>query len=477
MSFGMKFEELSEIEQKVVVLAFGVDSLAGGDALHESGTKHFIIDTWTSGMTPPYIYNDTIAQKLREVGGAPELSDKDAIGQYIARYRLHDIPNEIREQIKQLDTSRRTYILNLVNALEMVLNTLDDNVVSPSFNEKYRAVTGLKEVRLINSVQYRATLEHALSNAGFKVSAERNLRETYLAWEKAKGHIGASDSAGTGQIDGKVVQQRFNETIQKLLEVARERLFSQMNFGISGYQPNLSDVSFAGFEFKPVNNVTFTGSSIYRGQGTTTPLLQGLLEYNTDHPLTPAEIIHLAGHEAMIGHYFSSAISDLLWRDGKLPFEATMGTMCTASTVYQEGWAENALDIIYGSRDAALAGIENDFGIHKADMEVVFAQADLQNVAKHNVSILYQREGMPLEEVKTYLRNDCIMPEPLVKKLSGGWAQDPIFGPMYGPAYFVGAMAVRKAMQEVGAVEVASVGLQTTGRLSDVMTFQEQIYN
>jgi len=476
MAFGMNFDELSEIEQKVVVLAFGADTLAGGDALHESGTRHFIIDTWTSGMIPPQAYHDNLAGRLRQAGGAPEFKDKEAIGQYITRHRLHDLPSEIRAQIEQLEPDRRNYMLSLVNVLEIVLKTLDENAVSPSYDEKYKAVTGLNEARAINSARYRATLEQALSNAGFEVRADRGLRQTYLAWEKDKGHIGANGPEGSEKIDGAIVQQKFNETIQKLLGVARERLFSQMNFGITGYQPDLADISFTGFEFKPITGVNFTGSSIYRGQGKDKPLLQGLLEYNTDHPLTPADIIHLAAHEAMVGHYLNSAVTDLLWRAEKLPFESTMGTMCTSSTVFQEGWAENALDIIYGSRKATLEGVKRDFGIDTADMEVVLAHADLQNIAKHNVSVMYQKNNVPIELIKSYLRDGCIMPEPLVKKLSGSWAQDPIFGPMYGPAYFVGATSVREAIEQVGAIRVAEVGLQATGRLSNIMTFHEQIY-
>lgn len=476
MGFGMNFNELNEIEQKVVVLAFGIDTLAGGDAMHESGAQHFIVDTWTSGMTPPPVYYDTIAKNLRQAGGALEFGDKEAIKKYINNYRLHELPNEIRERIKQLDAGRRNDVLSLVDALEMVLRTLDENVESPGYDEKYKAVTGLTEVKLVDATPYRKTLEKALSKAGFEVRPDRDLRQSSLAWEKAKGHIGAYGQGDDEKIDGAVVQQKFNETIQKLLGVARERLFSQMDFGIAGHQSDLSDILFNGFEFKPINNVSFTGSSIYRGQGTDAPLLQGLLEYNTDHPLTAAGLIQLAAHEAMIGHYLNSAVTDLLWRSGKLPFEATMGTMCTSSAVFQEGWAENALDVIYGSREKTLTGIEKDFRISSADMEVVLAMADLQNVAKHNVSVLYQREGMPIDDVRNYLRNECIMPDHLVKKLSGGWAQDPILGPMYGPAYFVGTKVVRDAIANVGAKRVAEVGLQTTGRLSNVVTFQEQVY-
>lgn len=476
MNFGMNFNELSEIEQKLVILAFGVDALAGGDAMHESGAQHFIVDTWTSGMTPPAVYYDTIAANLRQAGGAFEFGDKAAINKYINDHRLHQLPNEIREEIKQLDAGRRNDVLSLVNALELVLRTLDENVESPGYDEKYKAVTGLTEVKLVDATPYRKTLEQALSKAGYEIRPGGDLRQSSLAWEKAQGHIGAYLQGDDEKIDGTVVQQKFNETIQKLLGVARERLFSQMDFGIERHQSDLSDILFNGFEFKPIDNVSFTGSSIYRGQGTDAPLLQGLLEYNTDHPLTPAGLIQLAAHEAMIGHYLNSAVSDLLWRSGKLPFEASMGTMCTSSAVFQEGWAENALDVVYGSREQTLAGIEEDFKISSFDMEVVLAMADLQNVAKHNVSILYQREGMPIDEVKNYISKECIMPDHLVKKLSGGWAQDPIIGPMYGPAYFVGTKVVRDAVAKVGAKRVAEVGLQTTGRLSNVVTFQEQVY-
>ena len=160
----------------------------------------------------------------------------------------------------------------------MVLRTLDENVESPGYDEKYKAVTGLTEVKLIDATPYRKTLEKALSKEGFEIRPGRDLRQSSLAWEKAKGHIGAYLQGDDEKINGAVVQQKFNETIQKLLGVARERLFSQMNFGIAGHQSDLSDILFNGFEFKPINNVSFTGSSIYRGQGTDAPLLQGLLE-------------------------------------------------------------------------------------------------------------------------------------------------------------------------------------------------------
>src|SRR5437762_889801 len=229
MSFGMNFQELSEIEQKIVVLAFGVDTLAGGDALHESGTQHFIIDTWTSGMIPPPIYFDTTATSLRQAGGAVEFSNKEAIKEYIDNYRLHHLCDEIRTQIKQLDAGRRQEVLTLVRALEIVLRTLDDNIESPGYDEKYKAVTGLTEVKIADATPFRRTLKEAVSRAVFEVGNDKDLREATLAWEKERGHIGSNNQDDSEKINGAVVQHEFNKTIQKLLEVARERLFSQLD--------------------------------------------------------------------------------------------------------------------------------------------------------------------------------------------------------------------------------------------------------
>ncbi len=53
--------EPTEVEQKILTLLIGVDSLLGGDALAESGSQHFIADTWFSGYLPSAIYYDPIA--------------------------------------------------------------------------------------------------------------------------------------------------------------------------------------------------------------------------------------------------------------------------------------------------------------------------------------------------------------------------------------------------------------------------------
>ncbi len=472
MVFGMNFDELSDVEKKIVSLAIGVDTLAGGDALAESGTKHYIIDTWTSGMIPPSIYYEDAAVYLKNKGGVGGCERIPAtVYKYIDRNRLHELPEDIRADLNYISSNRRQYLRGIVRTFEVILNTLDPRVSTPSYDERYKTVTGINKAEVIDIAPYRESLEDALTNANYKV--ERSLRDAFIKWKINQGYVGAK---ADGTIDSNAVKEKFTRTLRILLDRANKNLLSQMDFGIPGYSPDLSEVRFDGLKLKLVNGANFTGSSIYRGQGVETPLLQGLLEYNTDHPMTPGKLVHIASHEGIIGHYFNSAVADLLWRGGKLPFEATMEIMCSPSAVFQEGWAENALLLIYGSREKLLEGVEHDFGVKREDMAVTLAYADLKNVATHNVSILYQREGEHIDEVRTYLRDRCFMSDAKVKTLSGIWTQDPIFGPMYGPTYLIGTMAVRNAIEKVGAVKVAQVGLQTTGRLLDITIFNEQIY-
>lgn len=464
-------ERFGPVTKWFATLSFGVDLLAGGDALSESGRDHFIIDTWTSGFLPPKIYDAPIAKELREKGGASKV-DAKGVQDFIREYELHSLPGLVSANLSSVHPGRRVYLENSTRALELMLRTLDGNCTNPSFDQKYGAVTGHR-CELVDPTQKRAELQRALANAGYQVTPQRDLRETLLAWEKDRGYVG---DTGKG-IDGEVVKAEVLRNTERLLEITRERLFCQMDFGIPGHKPDLSDISFKGYEFKSLSGVDFSGSSIYRGGGEDDAKLAGLLEYNTDHPLTRPGIVHLASHEVMPGHWLNSAVADLLGRVGKLPFESTMNFMCAPSTVFQEGWADTALSTIYGSRRKAIEGVAKDFGLNPTDVEITLLCGDLQNIGKHNVSILYQREGRTLDEVKKYVAEDCVQRDSIVKKLSGGWAQHPIMGPMYGPAYHVGSEMVNSALRDVGSRRVAEIGLQTEGRLADVGTFVMQAYN
>ena len=331
----------------------------------------------------------------------------------------------------------------------------------PSYDTRYRVATAgiLNEAFLIDTKPGREHLKESLAKAGYKVTNDRNLRETMKAWHHDKGNIPSDELA-----------ERVNETTSHLLQLTRDRIFSQLDFGIPGFNRGLSDVNFDGFRFETLSGVHFTGSSIYHGgvDENGKPLLKQLFEYNTDHPVGKPGLYHLCGHEVVPGHYLQSAVGDLLWMDGRLGFESTIGVMCTPETVFREGWAQNAFNLLFGSREAAIS----EFG---DDLRVELAYEDLQDIGKHNASILYQKNGESLDRVRQHVAEECVQMDPIVKKLSSAWATHPIIGPMYGPAYWLGRTIIQKAIEDVGREKVARIGFMLDG-LVDIKTFQDKVY-
>src|SRR3989338_8942627 len=116
------------LDTKLATLLIGVDTLLEGDALHESGKFHTIADTWVSDASPPAIYFDSFAQAARDYAQGKEpkkvLEDTEAVGHFVAKYDLKDITTEIRQDAAALPTDERTYVQNLVNALDVVLRTI-----------------------------------------------------------------------------------------------------------------------------------------------------------------------------------------------------------------------------------------------------------------------------------------------------------------------------------------------------------------
>lgn len=456
----------TELDRKLSTLLIGVDTLFGGDAMHESGAHHMIADTWFSGTPPPEIYNDSFAQASRNFDqgkeGAPNvLKDANAVNAFVEQYGLRTLPDEIQDVPTTLGRDDRANVYHLTDALSVMLDTVLAQVNGrevPSFERRYHSATArtVDNVEVADPTEAREKLRETLAQVGYEVTPSRNLLETVQAWEKGKKILDPEDVAD--------VARRINA---ELLGVMRSRVFSHLNFGANGYQPDLSDVAFAGHRFETISGVHFTGSSIYQGgEEEGVPVLKGLFEYNTDHPVTEVGLYHLCAHE-VIGHYINAAVEDILWRDGRLNFFATMGTMCTPGVIFQEGWAQNIFELMYGSREAAAEA-------HGKDLLVALAHADLEDFGKNNSSVLYQKNGVSLDDVKKHLAEDCVQAAPIVKKLSGAWAQHPVIGPMYGPAYLRGREMVNTAIREHGNLPVAEIGYHIKG-LVDIGTFQAKV--
>ena len=125
------------------------------------------------------------------------------------------------------------------------------------------------------------------------------------------------------------------------------------------------------------------------------------------------------------------------------------------------------IEIMYRSRDEAAQ-------VYGTGLLVALAQEDLQDIAKHNCAIIFQRDGKSIDEVRRHIAEDCVQGDAIVGKLSGGWTTNPITGPMYGPAYYWGRVMVNFALREIGRIETARIGYHLDG-LVDIGAFQKKV--
>ncbi|MBI4149924.1 hypothetical protein HY488_00815, partial [Candidatus Woesearchaeota archaeon] len=450
-------------ESDYATLLVGVDTLLGGNIGSPSGVDHVLLDSWTSNYALPPIYHDPRSKALREHGGVSEKTSSELVSSYVRDYYLDTLADSISDKIENLDTDDFGNIMNTARAADVMLQTMcaiAEKRPLPSYLIRRAAATNRNEFDLRGYHTDREELRERLARAGYEVTQSRPLRETYLAWEKTQPIVPTE-----------LVQAKAYELIGELLQLTREKIFSKLDFSATGYSHDLHDVAFDGIEFKTVKDVFFTMSMAYRGgEKDGRPALTAVYEYNTDIPLTPLFFRFLIGHEAVPGHYLNNAIIDLLSNHGTRPlgFEATIGTMCTPSTIFQEGWGNIGLELLFGGREKAIDALGQDYGVYAANH-------DLQDIAKHYVSILFQVQGKSLDEIKRFVAEDCAQSDAIVDKMSRAWATHPIIGPMYGPAYYMGTKVLRKAIKDKGAEAVARVGLHLEG-LVDIVTFQDKLY-
>lgn len=440
---------LTTSEKKLSTLLIGVDTFYEGDIRSDDQADRNIADAWFSDEPLPEIYYDNFSKRARkfikEKNGKNVLESKDDVDKYVEKYGLLDLNSDVSS-----DTTSTNNMINLSSALDVMLRTFLSKFgfCSPSFDERYIAATAgvVGNPNLYNLSESRDNLRKALSEVGYETSASRNLRENLLSWRNDKGLVSASE------LSSNVIKVR-SELLQKMYD----NVFNKLNFG-----GVLDNVSFDGHKFVTFNNEHYTGYSTYKGG----PNLFGIFGYNTDHAPTLPELNHITSHE-ITGHYLNSALRDILYRNGRIEFLSTVTAMCTPMVVLQEGWAQNMFEIIYGSREKAAE-------VYGKDLLVALALSDLQDIAKHNVSILHQKYGKSIEDVKRYVADDCVQPDPIVDKMSRAWTTHEIIGPMYGPSYLVGKNIINDAIKKHGNLPVAEIGYHLKGYV-DIGTFREKI--
>jgi hypothetical protein len=457
------FESLSEAEQAYLTAVNGADILWGGDVGQPGGGAHMIADSHPRDeVALPPIYHDKNAQIIRANGGAdPKVAG--AVRDFIFDNGLLDTRVLLAQKfMDDPDLLRQHFMTNMGASLGVMTRTalasVDKRYGMPSFEARFRAATAGQHPKMVETAELREQLRAALADVGFETGSRRGLKETLGAWEHKVGFV-PPEAFGQKVADLQAI----------LLQGTRDNIFAAMDFGIPGYNPDLSDVAFDGQRFGAVSNVSWTGSSAYGGgiSSDGKPALGGLIEYNTDHPITNVAFPHLIAHEMTPGHYLDSAVADLGWHSGKHGIEAAAHTMCTDETTMREGWAQNALAMLFGGSEQTVIDVLG------RDQAVQYVLERLTDAGKLNSAMLLQGMGQSLDEVKRHLSVDCLLSDIYVKKLAG-WAQHPIVGPMYGPAYEVGYKVVREAIDTYGPEQVANAAFHKYG-YTGIGTFQEAL--
>lgn len=446
------------IEQTYATMLVGVDTVLGGDIGQPGGGAHYIADSYPKGeVALPAVYLDSRAVTLRSADASTDT--RALIQGLIDDYNLLDARQALREVLPAGTTEvRREFMANMGDCLEVMARTAQAQALGnklPPFEERYRA-SSRRDPEVIDTKEMRDQLRAALAKSGFEVTASRTLREAVEAWTVKVGNVPV-DTFG----------EEVAKMTGRLLALTRANIFENPRFA---QHRHFSELAFEGLTFKPVSNKRFTASSAFAGgiDSVGQPTYEALIEYNTDHPITFPGLGHLVSHEIMPGHYADSVVADYLWRKGLIGIEGVAHTMCTAETVLREGWAQNALLVVCGGE----AGLEEFVGHdHHA---VQYWVERLQDAAKNNAAIKFQRDGVSEEELRRYLEVDCVLNDIYVKKLSGAWAKSPITGPMYGPAYYVGHEVVEAAIRQYGLSAVSQAVFHQHGYL-DIGTFQSAL--
>ncbi len=433
-----------EIDYATAVI--GADMLLGGNVGSASGKDHFIADHWPKDLQLPDIYTDKVAQEIMNAGGASK-ENASQVKAVVEKYDLRGLSAKVIAAENSGDSDVHEFVTGTMTSIGLMIETacaLAQETELPRYEDRFASVTGGLAPKVLPIDEAIEELADSLIALGKNPKTKDDALAMAHEWE-------------TGRY---VKPENFldlaKNNIARLLGEIRTKVLKYVDFNIPGYDPHLADVLFDGIKFNTVSNTFFTGSLTYVGgiDDMGKPLLECNYEYNTDHPLTAENMWHLAGHEGIPGHYMQMAIMDLMRRNGKFGIEAAISPMCTGETTLMEGWAQAVPELLYGERSRAVLGPH--YRVHTA-------LERLQDMAKNNVSILHQVQKMPIETLRDMLSSQYGLNPAIVKKMSGGWAQHPVLGPMYGPAYWLGGEAVRGAIKKYGPLEVAKTALHTEG--------------
>ncbi len=415
----------AKLDDAVAEAVLALDTLWGGDVMAPSGTGRFIADSWFSDRPLPVAYTHPTADAVRATGGVTASEpDREALSAYIAAINPQGRLDVLEDALRNESGARGRYLRNLHTSLDvmwrLVQEQLGDGEPVP-YETCVQASTGAPPSPSDASAK-RASVERLLADAGY--GAEHDLRSAVAAWRADR------------MVPSKSIPMLASACIAQLDELARIHVMPAL-------PDTLAEVPRANITFLPISDAWFSGSMNYIGRARRpdgTPEYEATYEINAALEISIPEFMGLVSHEVVPGHVTTFAFLQHLNRLGVVGFEATVLTMNTQFATLAEGIANNAVLMAWGVREVD--------ELPDRDLQIGTWLALLQDDAKNQASYLTYVEGRDVPEIATELLSSYLVSEERAAKLSGAWAQHPLLGRMYLPAYRAGTEMVAQLRRE-----------------------------
>lgn len=190
---------------------------------------------------------------------------------------------------------------------------------------------------------------------------------------------------------------------------------------------------------KPITGVFWSGYSKYTGN------YRGNLTFNIDRPWTEPVLAQIMTHEGYPGHQAFYCRWDYLYKQGKLPIEASYYLINSPTNALFEGGPESALHFLGWDRDEEET--EGIMSLQKQHYKLARDWIDMQRMAMTNACCAFNNGEMNKEEAIHYMMDTGLM-SAIEAKNCHRFFSDPIQKTYY-PSYYYGRWMVGKAYDAV----------------------------
>jgi hypothetical protein len=290
----------------------------------------------------------------------PTLSTLEKIGQKI---------EEVDHQIEHLEGHQGQYLRSMVNGFRYFTRSLQgDNV---PYDELILNIQELPST-LISEEKIaclRETVEKGLKDFGYKGS----LPEIVDKWRSDT----VIDPDNVTKVAEAFMQRSKEGTLQRVIGLPEED-------GIDSV--------------KSIRGVFWSGYSKYVGD------YRGNLTFNIDRPWTEPILAQIMTHEAYPGHQAFYCRWDYLFKQGKLPLEASYYLINSPTNALFEGGPETALHFLgWDTEEEETPGISSE---SKKQYTLARNFLDLQRIFTTNACYMYNLGRSSKEEVIDYMINE-----------------------------------------------------------------------